>query len=130
MSDIKSENGGYTEEEKSKLTEVRKKMAEYLYTEIMPNIRSRIEIGWGKTTYGGGESVKQWRIIIYPDELFICCDFGADRVLPDGTFKEHPLFPNNMTEQCMLHWAEIKRRCLEEVEKCKAYKHTLDTFTV
>lgn len=128
MSDIKGENSGYTKEEKDKLTEVRKKMAEYLYTNIIPNIRKRIEIGWGKTTYGGGDSVKQWRITVYPDAFFMCCDFGADRVLPDGTFKQSPLFPNNMTEQCMMHWDEIKRECLKAVERDKEYIKKLNNF--
>lgn len=125
-----SEIDKYTEEEVAKLTEVRRKIAEYLYTEIMPNIRNRIELGWGAYTYAGGESAKQWRIVIYPDSLLMFCGFAAYKVLPDGTFKNNPSSPNTVTEQCMMHWAEIKCRCLDEVENCKEYKHTLDTFTV
>ena len=129
MSDIKGAISAYTEEEVDKLTEVRKKMAEYLYTEIMPNIRNRIELGWGETTYCG-DRVKQWRIIIYPDALFMCRNGGVYKVLPDGTFQSSTPYYNHMTEQCMMNWYEIKCRCLDEVEKCKEYKHTLDTFTV
>ena len=29
------------------------------------------------------------------------CDFGADKVLPNGNFEKHALFPCNMTEQCV-----------------------------
>lgn len=125
-----SEIDKYTDEEKAKLTEVRRKMAEYLYTEIMPNIRNRVELGWGEYTYGGGKSAKQWRIVIWPDSLLMCYGFAEYKVLPDGTFKNSPSSPHTVTEQCMMHWDEIKCRCLEEVENCKEYRHTLYTFTV
>lgn len=125
-----NENSGYTKEEQDKLTEVRKKMAKYLYTEIMPNIRRPFAIYLGKDTYDGIGLMKKCRILIYPDVLLVCYCSGMYKVLPDGTFQDSMEYSNYMTEQCMIHWAEIKHRCLEEVEECKEYKHTLDTFTV
>ena len=125
---IKSENLDYSKEEKEMLANARAKMSEYIYKNVVPFIKNKIEIGWGGIFYSNGDSVYRWRAIISKEGFFMGCDFGADKVLPNGNFEKYACFPCNMTEQCLKNWSEIKARCLERIEKDKEYLETLKNF--
>ena len=127
-SQIKSENLDYSKEEKELLAKARENMAKWIYDNVVPFIKNKIEIGWGGIFSNNGDSVHRWRAIVTKDGFFMSCEFGADKVLPNGKFEEHVLFPCNMTEQCVKNWNEIKRKCLESVEKDKEYLSSLKNF--
>ena len=130
ISEIKSEHFDYSSEEKQLLADARVKMAKWIYENVVPFINNKIEIGWGGMFSNNGDSVYRWRAIITKNGFFMGCDFGSDKVLPSGKFEEHPLFPCNMTEQCLKNWNKIKSECLERVEKDKEYLSLLKNFTV